>query len=45
MTEKAKIYSIFLPCYSSRKDGLLGELQSELDDVEFVGLDELSGIV
>lgn len=44
MTEKAKVYSIFLPCYSSRKDGLLGKLQSELDDVEFVGLDELSGI-
>lgn len=44
MEMKTKIYTIFLPCYSPRKDELLGKLQSELDDVEFVGLDELSGI-
>jgi len=45
MTDKAKVYSIFLPCYSSRKHGLLRELQGELDDVDFVGLDELSDIM
>ena len=42
---KVKIYTIFLPCYSSQKDNLLGRLQNELDDVEFVGSDELSGIM
>jgi len=40
MIEKAKVYSIFLPCYSSKKDGLLVKLQGELDDVDFVGFDE-----
>ena len=44
MEMKTKIYTISLPCYSPRKGELLGKLQSELDDVEFVGLDELSGI-
>jgi hypothetical protein len=44
METKTEIYTIFLPCYSPRKDELLGKLQSEFDDVEFVGLNELSGI-
>jgi hypothetical protein len=42
---KAQLYTIFLPCYSPKKDELLGQLQSRLDDVEFIGLDELSGIM
>jgi hypothetical protein len=44
MEMKTEIYTVFLPCYSPRKDELLGKLQSGFDDVEFVGLDELSGI-
>jgi hypothetical protein len=42
---KTQLYTIFLPCYSLKRDELLGKLQSRLDDVEFVGLDELSGIM
>ena len=45
MTVKARIYTIFLPCYSPRKSELLGRLQSELANVEFVGPDDLSGIM
>ncbi|MEA3345549.1 MAG: hypothetical protein U9Q78_04805 [Chloroflexota bacterium] len=45
MNTTAKIYTIFLPCYSPERDELLGKLQSRLDDVEFMGLDELSGIM
>ena len=44
MTSKAKIYGLFLPCYSAQKDELLKKLQVSLPDVEFVGLDKLSGI-
>jgi len=44
MEMETKIYTLFLPCYSPRKDELLGKLRSELDDVEFAGLDEFSGI-
>jgi len=42
---KTQLYSIFLPCYSPKKNELLQKLQSQLDDVEFVGFDELSGIM
>ena len=42
---KAQLYTIFLPCYSPKKDELLGKLHSRLDDVQFIGLDELSGIM
>ena len=45
MTVKARIYTIFLPCYSPRKSELLGRLQSELANVEFVGPDDLLGIM
>jgi hypothetical protein len=41
---RTKIYTIFLPYCFPRKGEIIGKLQSELDDVEFVGLDELSGI-
>ena len=44
MTNKAKIYCLFLPCYSAQKDELLKRLQAGIPDVEFVGLDNLSGI-
>jgi len=42
---KTQLYTIFLPCYAPKKDELLGQLRSRLDDVEFIGLDELSGIM
>ena len=42
---KTRLYTIFLPCYAAKRDELLGELQRRLEDVEFIGLDELSGIM
>jgi nitrogen regulatory protein PII len=45
MNTTVTIYTIFLPCYSPRRDELLEKLQSRLDDVELIGLDELSGIM
>lgn len=42
---KAKIYTIFLPAYSPKKSELLRRLGEELNDVDFIGLDELSGIM
>jgi len=42
---KTQLYTVFLPCYAPKKDELLGQLRRRLDDVEFIGLDELSGIM
>jgi hypothetical protein len=42
---KTQLYAIFLPSYVRKRDELLRKLRSRLDDVEFVGRDELSGIM
>jgi hypothetical protein len=42
---KTQLYTIFLPCYAPKKDELLEQLRRRLDDVDLIGLDELSGIM
>lgn len=43
--EKTNIYTLFLPCYSSRKNEILNKLQESCKDANFIGFDELSGIM
>jgi hypothetical protein len=52
MSPKATIYTLFLPCFGwpGRRgerlaDEVMAKLQARLDDVRFVGLDQLSGIM
>jgi len=40
---KTKIYTIFLPFFSKKKNNLIGKLQNKLGDVEFIGFSELPG--
>jgi hypothetical protein len=39
---KTKIYTIFLPFFSKKKNDLIGKLQNKLEDVEFIGFSDLS---
>lgn len=41
----AKVYTMFLPCYAPQRDEILNRLHARLDDIEFVGLDELAAIM
>jgi len=43
--EKTNIYTLFLPCYSSKKNEILNKLQESCKDANFIGFDELSGIM
>jgi len=43
--EKAKIYTLFLPCYIPRKNEILNKLHESCKDANFIGFDELSGIM
>jgi len=39
--EKTNIYTLFLPCYSSKKNEILNKLQESCKDDNFIGFDEL----